>query len=199
MSIVIYCWIQNSIQSQLKSWSWHEEVQPLRLFKQDLLKEGLTDTNFLSPVVHYFLFWSMSPCSHLPSHLLELWSLPCLQSLQSSQCQSYPCPMREGTDWQEASTGTGEADSKGSCLFLNLTWAEPGLGKIQDFNLCIVPWTSYISYPSGGQVLSLSPDPPSPWAVNKNSAVQGLDSARRPSEWETHRYEDPGAFDDVLG
>lgn len=53
---MIYCLIRNLIQSQLKSGGGHQEGQPLRLFKQDLLKEGLTDMNLLSPAVHCFLF-----------------------------------------------------------------------------------------------------------------------------------------------
>lgn len=60
MSIVIYCLIQNSVQSQLKSGGWHQEVQPLRLFRQDLWKDRLTATNLLFPFFHYFLFWSVS-------------------------------------------------------------------------------------------------------------------------------------------
>lgn len=174
MNLVIYCLIQNSIQSQLKSGGWHQEVQPLRPFKQDLLKEGLIDMNLLSPAVHYFLFWSMSPCSHLPSHLLEFWSLPRLQSLQSSQCQSPSCPMREGTDWQEMPTGTGEAESRGYSPFVELTWAASSLGKIQDFSLCIVPWTS--TFPSRVReliitvVFNICPSPH--WEVSKTRPTQ---------------------------
>lgn len=77
MSIVIYCLIQNSIQSQLKSGGWHQEVQPLRLFKQDLLKEGLQTWTFCCPFFTIFYF-DLCLCVSLPSHLLEFWSLPWL-------------------------------------------------------------------------------------------------------------------------
>lgn len=166
MSIVIYCLIQNSIQSQLKSGGWHQEVQPLRLFKQDLLKEGLTDMNLLSPAVHYFSFWSMFLCSHLPFHLLEFWSLPWLQSLQSSQCQRFSCPMREGTVWQEMPTGAGEGDSRGYSPFaeadLSCIWPGEGLR----FQPVYCTLDIYISYPSGGTVV-FNTHPSPHWEVSK--------------------------------
>lgn len=123
MSIVIYCLIQNSVQSQLKSGGWHQEVQPLRLFVQDLLKDRLIATNLLLPFLHCFLFQSMSLCfSHPTSWISDVqW----LQNLQSSQCQSFCCPMREGTDWQEVPIGRGEVDGGYSAAEADLSWIWP--------------------------------------------------------------------------
>lgn len=89
----------------------------------------------------------MSLCSNLPSNVLVLISTMAPKSAKQSTSKVFLVP------WEREQSGRkrpreqrkqrkGSRGKKGQFLLLKLTWADSGLGNIQDLNQCIIPWAS---------------------------------------------------------